>query len=37
MQAEELCDELGDKLHLAEAKRALAKTYLEQRELKKAR
>jgi len=36
-QAEELCDELGDKLHLAEAKRALAKTYLEQRELKKAR
>jgi len=36
-QAEELCDELGDKLHLAEAKRALAKAFLLQGELRKAR
>jgi tetratricopeptide (TPR) repeat protein len=36
-QAEELCDELGDNLHLAEAKRGLAKAYLTQRDLRKAR
>ncbi len=36
-QAEELCDDLGDKLHLAEAKRGLAKAYLEQKELRNAR
>jgi tetratricopeptide (TPR) repeat protein len=36
-QAEELCDEAGDKLHLAEAKRGLAKAYLELKDLKKAR
>jgi tetratricopeptide (TPR) repeat protein len=36
-QATELCDELGDKLHLAEAKRGLAKAYLLQKELRKAR
>ncbi|MBI3202113.1 MAG: tetratricopeptide repeat protein, partial [Myxococcales bacterium] len=36
-QAEELCDELGDNLHLAEAKRGLAKAYLLQNDLRKAR
>ena len=36
-RAEELCDELGDKLHLAEAKRGLAKAHLAKGELKKAR
>jgi tetratricopeptide (TPR) repeat protein len=36
-RAEELCDELGDKLHLAEAKRGLAKAYLMQGDLKRAR
>jgi tetratricopeptide (TPR) repeat protein len=36
-QAEELCDEAGDKLHLAEAKRGLAKAYLERGDLKAAR
>jgi tetratricopeptide (TPR) repeat protein len=36
-QAEELCDEMGDSLHLAEAKRGLAKAYLLQSELRKAR
>jgi hypothetical protein len=32
-----LCDELGDKLHLAEAKRALAEAYLIRGDLRKAR
>jgi len=36
-EAEGLCDETGDKLHLAEAKRGLAKAYLEQKDLKRAR
>ena len=35
--AEEMCDEFGDRLHLAEAKRGLAAAYLMQGELKKAR
>jgi tetratricopeptide (TPR) repeat protein len=36
-QAEELCDELGDKLGLAEALRGLGKAYLLQGDLAKAR
>src|SRR6185369_4992916 len=36
-EAEGLCDETGDRLHLAEAKQALAKAYLEQKDLKRAR
>jgi tetratricopeptide (TPR) repeat protein len=36
-EAEALCDELGDRLHLAEAKRGLAKAYLMQGDLKRAR
>ena len=36
-EAEGLCDETGDRLHLAEAKQGLAKAYLEQKDLKRAR
>jgi len=37
LRAEQLCDDLGDKLHLADVKRALAKAYLERGDLKAAR
>lgn len=36
-EAEELCDELGDRLHLAESLRGLAKAYLLHGDLAKAR
>src|SRR5205085_767244 len=36
-QAEDLCDELGDRLNFGQAKGALAKAYLKQGELRMAR